>query len=54
MYYTFLYTQISEDISEMKYKLKNCYYSIVNEEQETSETFKPKKNIKKIKLSKRK
>ena len=32
MYYTFLYTQISEDINEMKYKLKNCYNSIVNEE----------------------
>ena len=41
MYYTFLYTQISEDINEMKYKLKNCYYSIVNEEieEETPETF---------------
>lgn len=41
MYYTFLYTQISEDINEMKYKLKNCYNSIVNEENqgETPETF---------------
>lgn len=50
MYYTFLYTQISEDISEMKYKLTNCYHSIVNEEQ--SETFKPKKLAKRSKQSK--
>ena len=48
MYYTFLYTQISEDINEMKYKLKNCYYSIVNEEnhEETPETFRTKKKSK--------
>lgn len=52
MYYTFLYTQISEDISEMKYKLTNCYHSIVNEEH--SETFKPKKIAKRSKQSKRK
>ena len=48
MYYTFLYTQISEDINEMKYKLKNCYYSIVNEETQegTPETFRTKKKSK--------
>ena len=48
MYYTFLYTQISEDINEMKYKLKNCYYSIVNEEieEETPETFRTKNRSK--------
>lgn len=48
MYYTFLYTQISEDINEMKYKLKNCYYSIVNEDNQevTPETFRTKKKSK--------
>ena len=55
MYYTFLYTQISEDINEMKYKLKNCYYSIVNEEnqEETSETVRVRTK-KKSKLPKKK
>ena len=55
MYYTFLYTQISEDINEMKYKLKNCYNSIVNEENqgESPETFRTRTK-KRTKLPKKK
>ena len=56
MYYTFLYTQISEDINEMKYKLKNCYNSIVNEEnqgEESPETFRTRTK-KRTKLPKKK
>lgn len=50
MYYTFLYTQISEDINEIKYKLKNCDYSEIkdkNPNKPKSESFKPKRNQKK-------
>lgn len=58
MYYTFLYTQISEDINEMKYKLKSCYKSIVNEQDheipsETSEVLR-KQAKKKTKHAKNK
>lgn len=50
MYYTFLYTQISEDITTMRDKLQKCYKTFVPEvEEETEKYTSTRKNKKKNK-----